>query len=169
MASRISEYMRETARVCEREFGFLVQEFGYRLDKPRFESGGFALRYSGSSLGVEVDWYPRDTLMVWLVRLVDGEFPQRPIWILPDAVLNHFDLEDLEVISGYHRQVGEMQLYMPTAENVRLLADSLRACGADLLRGDLTRLAQLERRIMDRARARAIENLGEEGAARRGW
>jgi hypothetical protein len=165
-----TEHARQAAQICEHAFDFLVEEFGYRPCETRFEYGGFSLRYLGSALGIEVDWYPRDPLTVWLVRLVDNDFPARTLSVRPDSVLNYFDLEDLEVISNHSRQVGELQLYsLPNAENARLLANSLGTYAVDLLRGDLTRLPQLERRILERARAVAIERYGEERAAQLGW
>lgn len=165
-----SEHVRNAAQICERKFNFLVKRFGYRPCGTRFESGGFSLRYVGSALGVEVDWYPRDPLTVWLVRLVDNDFPPRTLSVHPDSVLNYFDLEDLEVINNYSRQVGRLQLYsLPNAENARLLASGLEANAADLLRGDLTQIPQLEQRIMERARAMAIERYGEHRASQFGW
>jgi hypothetical protein len=94
-----------------------------------------------------VDWYPRDTLTTWLVRLADGEFPRRG----PDTPLAYFDLGDVEAISGYQRAVPERDLYrMPNEEGAEALASSLRTCGADLLRGDLSRIPLLEQRVYDR-------------------
>jgi hypothetical protein len=49
---------------------------------------------------VRVDWYPRDPFTVLLVRPVDGEFPAYPVTIHPSTELHHFDLADLEAISG---------------------------------------------------------------------
>jgi hypothetical protein len=165
-----TEPVRQAAQICERAFDFLVGEFGYLPRGIRFESGGFSLRYLGSALGVDVDWYPRDPLTVWLVRLVDDDFPARTLSVHPDSALNYFDLEDLEVISNHIRKVGKLQLYsLPNAENASLLADSLRAHAVDLLRGDLTRLPQLERRIRERARAVMIDRYGAERAAQLGY
>ncbi|GAA0921159.1 hypothetical protein Vau01_103240 [Virgisporangium aurantiacum] len=164
-----SRTVREAADTCERSFRFLVEEFEYRADPTRFDSGGFAVRYLGSVLGVEVDWYPRDPLTVWLVRLVDGDFPERAS-VRPAATLNYFDLEDVEAISNKTRQVESLQLYaLPNEENADLLAANLKSCASDLLRGDLSRMPELERRILARARAVAVERYGVEGAARLGW
>jgi hypothetical protein len=164
------EHVLRAAHVCERAFAFLVEDYAYQSRGTTLGAGGFTLRYLGSDLGVEVDWHPRDPLTVWLVRLVGGDFPARMISLRPGSALNYFDLEDLEEISGHTRQVGRLQLYsLPNDENALLLANNLRTYADDLLRGDLTRLSQLEQRILDRARAAAIERHGGEGAARLGW
>lgn len=166
----ISDALREARAACERAFAFLVADFGYRRDRRRFQWAGFLLRYRGPVIGVQVAWYPRDELTVWLVKLVDGDFPPYPMTIHPETELHYFDLGDLEAISGQHRQVSQRQLYaLPTDQTARLLADNLRGCGADLLRGDLTQLPLLEQRIRDRARTQAIAQVGAERARELGW
>lgn len=165
-----SDGLREARAACERALDFLVTDFGYRRVRRRFQWHGFQLRYRGPVTGVQVAWYPRDELTVWLVRLVDGDFPPYPGTIHPGTALHWFDLGDIEAISGHHRQVSRWELYaMPSDETAGALAGSLRRCGADLLRGDLTRLPLLERRIRDRSRAYAIEWMGEEQARELGW
>jgi len=165
-----AEHQWAASAACERAFGFLVSEFGYERKDVRFRLHGFSLRYRGPVMGGLLDWYPRDPLTTWLVRLADGEFPERLVPTGPDTPLAYFDLGDVEAISGYERAVPEWDLYgMPNEENARVLADSLRTCGADLLRGDLSRVPLLEQRIRDRARATAIANYGMDGARQLGW
>jgi hypothetical protein len=166
----ISEGLREGRAACERAFAFLLTDLGYRRDRQRFQWSGFVLRYRGPVIGVHVSWYPRDELTVWLVRLVDGAFPLYPVTIHPDTVLHHFDLGDVEAISGHRRQVSAQRLHaMPTDETAGVMADSLRGCGADLLGGDLIRLPLLDLRARERARVDAIERMGEERARELGW
>lgn len=166
----ISDAMREARGACERALAFLVTDFGYRRHRRRFQWGGFLLSYRGPVIGVHLSWYPRDELTIWLVRLVDGEFPPYGTPLSPDAELHWFDLGDLEQISGRPRQVTQWELFaVPTDRTAGILADSLRACGADLLRGDLSRIPLLEGRIRDRSRAYAIEFLGAEHARELGW
>jgi hypothetical protein len=166
----IDDGLRDARAACERAFAFLMTDFGYRRDRRRFQWGGFLLRYRGPVIGVQIAWYPRDELTVWLVKLLDGDFPPYPITIHPDTVLHYFDLGDLEAISGQDRQVSQRQLYaLPTDQTARPLADSLCGCGADLLRGDLTQLPLLEQRIRDRTRTHMIAWLGTEHARELGW
>jgi hypothetical protein len=166
----IGDHLRTARAACERAFAFLMTDLGYRRDRRRFQWGGFLLRYRGPLVGVQISWYPRDELTVWLVKLVDGDFPPYPVSIGPDTALHYFDLGDLEAISGRQRQVTQRQLYsLPTNETAGALADSLRDCGAGLLGGDLTQLPPLERRIRDRTRAHTIAWLGAERAHELGW
>jgi len=165
-----SDEVRGAGAACQRAFAFLVTEFGYRQDRLVFRSSGFELRYVGPGLGVLVEWYPRDPLTVWLVRLVDGDFPARGVTIRHDTELHHFDLGDVEAISGRPREAEGLELYeLPGEANANLLAESLRTSGADFLRGDLTRLPLLDRRVKDRARALTIERYGAEYARELGW
>jgi hypothetical protein len=151
----ISDSLRQASAARGRAFAFLITEYGYRRDRPRFRWGGFELRYRGPVMGVRIDWSPPpgDPLTAWLVRLADGAFPTDAVTIHPTTELHYFDLGDLDAISGQQREIPERELYaMPDESKARALANSLRSCGADLLSGDLARLPQLEQRIRDRAR-----------------
>ncbi len=85
---------------------------------------------------------------MWVVRLVDGDFPPRTDVIGPASPLYYFDLRDVELVRSQHSGIDERELYsMPTGETAHMLANSLRDCGSDLLRGDLALLPALEQRI----------------------
>jgi hypothetical protein len=151
-----TDQLREARAICERKFSFLVTEFGYRKVRGRFQWGGFELGYRGPGPGVLVEWYPRDPLTVWLVRLEDDRFPPRDVVVGDDTQLHYFDLGDLEIIKAGHRVADERQLYgIPTEATARIVADSLRQYGSDLLRGDLGDIPELEARIRARAAAAA--------------
>jgi len=160
-----SDCVRQARTACELAFAFLVAEFGFRRDRARYENSGFLLRYRGSGTGVLVDWYPRDPLTVWLVRLVDGDFPARTMTVHPNSRMHYFDLGDVEEISGQPPAVPEDQLYaLPDETTAQLVAESLRRCAGDLLRGDLTRIPLLEQRVRQRARDLTVARWGAERA-----
>jgi hypothetical protein len=161
--------MKEARACVERAFAFLTDEFGYRDCGRGFRASGFRLRYCGPGPGVQVEWYPRDPLTVWLVRTDDGTFPEQEE-VRADTTLRYFDLGDLEAVCGQQRAVPESDLYdLPTEEKARALAASLRECGAGLLGGDLSQLDEMERRVKERARRVAVQHWGEQGAHERGW
>jgi hypothetical protein len=54
----ISDSLRQASAARERAFAFLITEYGYRRDRPRFRWGGFELRYRGPVMGVRIDWSP---------------------------------------------------------------------------------------------------------------
>ena len=162
--------LRQARAVCADAFAFLTTDFGYQKCRERFQWRGFQLGYCGPVMGVVVEWYPRDPLTVWVVRLVDGDFPPRTDVIGPASPLYYFDLRDVELVRSQHSGIDERELYsMPTGETARMLANSLRDCGSDLLRGDLALLPALEQRIRGRAREGAVARWGHEGAQQRGW
>jgi hypothetical protein len=130
---------------------FLVPDFGYRQVRRRFRWGGFELAYQGDALGVLVEWYPRDPLTVWLVRLVNGVFPPRGAVADAAGSFHYFDLRDLEIIKTGRQMIDERQLYgTPDERTASLLADSLRQQASDLLRGDMREIQLLETRIRER-------------------
>lgn len=158
-----SDRLREARAACERAFSFLVTDYGYRRVRARYQWSGFELGYQGPLLGVLVEWYPRDPLTVWLVRLEDGQFPPREA-VTATGPIRYFDLGDVEVIKTGHRVVDESQLYgIPTDSTARTVADSLHEYGSELLRGDLDDIPRLEQRIRDRIAAAAAGHLRPAG------
>lgn len=145
-------HARESRAACESAFAFLADEFGYRRCVRRFRYGGFELGYCGPGIGVLVEWYPRDSLLVWLVVLVDDQFPPRSNPANFGEPSRYFDLADLEAVMAQPSAVDQRDLYGATASAAHALAGSLRACGTNLLRGDLTLIPALEQRIRDRVR-----------------
>jgi hypothetical protein len=145
----ISEHLREARSACERQFSFLVTEFGYRKVRCRFQWNGFELRYRGPLVGVVVEWFPRDTLTVRLARLVNGDFSSS--YGGGDAPINFFDLGDIESLASAPGRLDARRLYeLPDNETAGLMARSLREYGSSLLQGDLSLIPQLEQRIKDR-------------------
>lgn len=151
MPSGTELWLRERRAACGDAFAFLVDEFGYRTGRQGFRDGGFELAYlgSGSGLGVVVDWFPRDPLSVWLVRLDGGgDLPPR----FAQGPLNYFDLADVEAVSGRGPGIDKLpDLYVPSDASARYLADRLRACDEDLRGGALALFPTLARRVLDRA------------------
>jgi hypothetical protein len=150
--AKSAAHARESRAACELAFAFLVDDFDYRRCVRRFQYGGFQLGYCGPDIGVLVEWYPRDPLLVWLVILVDGRFPPRSNPADFGAPLRYFDLADLEAVTGQPSAVSQRDLYSATAPAAHAVAGSLRACGASLLRGNLALIPALEERIRDRVR-----------------
>src|SRR5215510_10042153 len=89
--------VREARAACERAFAFLVDDLGYKRCRRKYEDRGFVLEYRGPVVGVQVNWYPRDPFTVWIVELVDGEFPvdRGPV---TSEWPHFFELADVEAI-----------------------------------------------------------------------
>lgn len=142
------EWMRSRSDACERAFAFLADEYGYQICGRTLSASGFSLDYCGTGLGVQVSWYVRDPLTVWLVRLADGAMPERTA----TSALNYFDLEDFLAVVGHVPPVDVPDHYAPSDDSAAHLAGRLRACGPDLVRGGaLDAFPALEQRVRDRA------------------
>ncbi len=128
------------------------EDFGYRRSVRRFRYGGFQLGYCGPDVGVLVEWYPRDSLLVWLVRLTDGQFPPRSNPADLSVSLRYFDLADVEAVVAQPSEVDQRDLYSANAPAGWALAGSLRACATSILRGDLALIPALQQRIRYRVR-----------------
>ncbi|WP_432841114.1 hypothetical protein [Dactylosporangium sp. CA-092794] len=161
--------LRASATGCERAFGFLTTDFGYRHVSTTIRDAGFRIDYAGPVLGVRLDWEHGDPFFVWLVRLVDGDFPPRS-GIRPDTPLDYLDLESLEDVVGYERQVetGDFSP-LPDETTARLVAESLRSCGASLLRGDLGRWGAVETYIKQRFRDNLVKHRAYDLGRQLGW
>ncbi|MDG4822019.1 hypothetical protein O7635_09145 [Asanoa sp. WMMD1127] len=161
--------MSDALAEVEATFEFLESELGFTRDGQRRANGGFEVRYAKDDVGVLVDWYPRDPLTVWLVRLVDGGFPPKgKTEIRADSTLHYFDLGDLETVAGCP-ETDQRSLNAPSAENARVLASSLRTCGESLLSGDTRQFDELQEHVKRRAREVTISHYGQEYARSLGW
>jgi hypothetical protein len=103
-------------------------------------------------MGVVIDWYPRDAFRVALVRLVDGDFPERYGNPLDGVPIRYFELGDIEVVKTGQLVVEASRLDGPPPSETTAVAvaESLRDNASDLLRGELGMIPELERRIRER-------------------
>lgn len=149
-------------------FEFLVTDFGFIAGGLRREHGGFELRYQKNGVGVLIDWYPRDPLTMWLVRLVDDTFPPRR-WqrIRADSALYYFDLGHLVTFSG--EVVGWRGSEDPSPEIAALMARALVEHGRPLLEGDVGLFDILHEYVLELVRQRTIAGHGEDYARKLGW
>jgi hypothetical protein len=169
MAIVVTGQASDPVASVEPEFEFLATDFGFLAGDVRRERGGFELRYAKGDLGILINWYPRDPLTVWLVRLVDGAFsPRGQAVIRADSTLYYFDLGHLEAFADCDR-TPQTGLYTPSSESAHLLARSLRTCGEPILLGDTRKLDALQEYVKERARQVTIAYYGEEYARTLGW
>jgi len=150
-------------------FAFLVDEFSYRHVGTELRDRGFRIRYADPVVGVHLDWFLGDPFWVFLVRLVDGEFPPRRD-IRPDSGIDYIDLATVEDLVGQESDVyrGDFSP-LPDDQRAQAVARSLRACGGPILNGDLQQWGALEDRVKERFREDIIKNGGVDLARRLGW
>lgn len=97
----------DPASLVEPEFRFLTTDFGFTAWDPVRKWRGFELRYAKENVGIIVEWYPRDPLTVFIVRLIDGAFTARGQAVIrADSTLNYFDLGHLELKDSWTRRLS---------------------------------------------------------------
>jgi len=142
--------------VCEAEFRFLVDEFGFRKKARKTSAGVFRVPYEGAPAKVEVGFEWRDQYIYVLLGKpglprwkAEGRLPR------PSDELMGFNLEDLLTVrapgSGIDEKTFGRALTREDIEHVcGTYARALREQAADVLRGDFSVLPAVERIINER-------------------
>ena len=164
MASDISyEAFEQLAR---QEFSYLESDFGFHAPirgKP-ITWTPVILSYRNSTTGVDVAYSEEFVRCdVALVRLVAGAPPPHPVFVSDVPVLDHFNLDQLlllraprELAAITPHEGNEHDGLTPAqmATSLRLRASALRDHGSDILRGDFSSFAEMEREV----RARLVDH-----------
>ena len=165
--------------LCDRHFQFLLEEFGCRIVSRKDNSWrwGYEITYKNSTTAVKIRYEPTYRhVFILLCQLVNGKIPDYPVFIKSKTKLNQFYLDDLLVIRSpdakiLHRkpfgninfddldakQIIEAVAAAPPftkrdlGHMVKTYAAALRRHGADVLRGDFTVFAKLEKIVRKRA------------------
>jgi hypothetical protein len=148
---------KQWAEQVERHFGFLARH-GFTvtdIDASTWWQVQVTYRSPRSAVAV-IRSVEFQRVEVQLMRLVDGELPEYPIFVVDSVSVNTFHADDLlglrldgadEVLASQHGlepQEVEAQL--------AFWSEVLRDYGGDLLGGDLSVLDALEQMVRDRAR-----------------
>jgi hypothetical protein len=145
---------QEWAERVRRHFDFLT-EYGFTLTDVEGEHWWkVAVTYRSARSAVEVALsfeYVRVDLT--LLRLVDGELPAYPIFVVDSVPIHTFHADWLvQLRAGPDRQPTHGLGDAEVEAQLGFWAAALREYGADFLAGDLAVLDELERLIRDNAR-----------------
>lgn len=142
---------------CVKRLRFLEDDFQFQLEKIERETFGVFIIYRNSSTAVRVSLEPREGgIFVLVCRLIDGKIPEYPIFVKPDTPVNCFYLDDIVRL-----KMGELpsrpvvkQLLSPADVEATLIEISslLREFAVDLLKGNFTIFADLDRVVKIRAK-----------------
>jgi hypothetical protein len=139
--------------LCRKYFGFLSEEFGFREAKKESSSWGHILYFKNDTTAVRVslEWeYPG--VFVHLYRLVDGQVVENPIIIRQESELTNYSVDDLLSIRA--PELGLSPIFGHSDEIEKKLesyASAVRAYAADVLEGDFTVFAELDKIVKRRA------------------
>ena len=167
-------------KLCDRYFQFLLEKFGCRVVSRKDNSWrwGYEVTYQNSTTAVKIRYEPADHyVFILLCQLVNGKIPDYPVSIHRKTKLHQFYLDDLLVLRSpgtrirskpfgdtipddlSAKQIIEACVANPFTKHdlehmVKTYAAALRKHGADILRGDFTVFAQLEKIVKKRAEER---------------
>jgi hypothetical protein len=123
-------------------FSFLETAYGFHVASADGASWWqTTVRYDSPLLAVRIDNSVEfERVEVWLIRLVDGQLPEYPIFINPDTPINYVILD--RVLQNRAPQEAERLLELKGLSDEQVdrslvfLSDMLRAYCDDVLRGD---------------------------------
>jgi hypothetical protein len=96
-------------------------------------------------------------IFIMLCRMVNGKLPPYPIFVRRETVLNWFDLEDIVALKEPSIELEQdfADSDNPTAkelaENLKVYAGALKKYAKDILSGDFSSFAKLEKIVKKRA------------------
>ncbi len=161
-------------KLCGRHFAFLIEEFGCRVGGKKSDAFEDELIYRNATTAVKIRYEPREKyVFVLLCRLVNGKIPPYPIFVRHEKELTQFYLDDLLTLRSpatiirkkYHRerfadkedlhQAIKASLEEPFTEQnlehmIKTYAAALREHGSDILKGNFTVFAELEKIVRKR-------------------
>jgi len=119
---------------------------------------GCYITYNNDIVAVEVSYEIKDGgLFVMLCRMVDGGLPPQEVFVRSKTVLNRFDLEDIVSLKEPSIDLEQdfADPHKPTTKeletNLRVYAEALKTYAKDILRGDFSTFADLEKIVKRRA------------------
>ena len=145
-------------RTCKKEFGFLNAEYGLKMTNIEKDVYGCYATYSNDVVAVEISFSMKDGgIFIMLCRMVNGELPAQEIFVRSDTVLNRFDLED--IVDLKNPSIDLKPVFAdpdnPTAkelaENLKVYAEALKKYAKDILSGDFSSFAELEKIVKRRS------------------
>ena len=134
----------------EKDFQFLVDEFGFKKRAKKTDVGVYRLPYENETTKVEIGFDWRDQYLYVLLGRRDRKPPQRP-----EDELVAFALEDLvKLRTGKYaidqERFGKALTRQDVKEIVSTYAHALRDRGADVLQGDFATFPELEKIVRQR-------------------
>src|SRR5262245_2623420 len=141
----------------EKEFRFLIDEFGCKKRAKQTDAGVYRLRYESETTNISIRFEWREQTISVLLGRRDRQPPRRP-----EDEMIAFDLEDLlKLRTGRHAidldRFGKVLTRRDVKQMISTYARALRNHAADVLQGDFTSFPELEnvvrKRMQDHARA----------------
>lgn len=158
----MSDLRNDFIEICERDFEFLVEEFGFKKTKTKTDVDTPRIRYENDTTMVEVGVEWRELYFYVVIgrrdRKKTSEKDRMP---RPEDELVSFNLEDLLTlrVPGYIVSSGYFGQKLNRKDIERIMgkyAQELRKHAADVLQGDFTIFPELEKIVRKRMRDHAV-------------
>ena len=130
---RIHAAVKEFRTRAAVDFGFLVDELGFRKEPVPQGKNQFSVRYVNATTRIVVEG------INWGANARVAFGSAGPLERFED-----FDLLDLVAVRCPGQQPSEMEMARSQLDQLELLAKILRTCGAEVLRGDLSVAPQIQ-------------------------
>lgn len=158
----MSDLRDDFIEICEREFKFLVKEFGFKKTKTKTDTDTFRIQYENSTTTVEagVEWREQYFYVV-IGRRDRKKTKAKDRMPRPEDELVSFNLEDLLTlrVPGYIVSSGYFAQKLTRKDVERIMgkyAQALRKHAADVLQGDFTIFPELEKIVRKRMKDHAV-------------
>jgi hypothetical protein len=155
----VGNIIDEFFEVGEKEFRFLVDEFGFKKKANKTDVEVYRLCYETKMTKVEIGFEWRDQYIYVLLGRRDREKPER--MPRPEDELLAFSLEDLlKLRTGKYAidqdRFGRALTRKDIKEILNTYARGLREHGADVLQGDFSIFPELEKIVRKRMKDHAL-------------
>ena len=158
----MSDLRDDFIEICEREFKFLVEEFGFKKTATKTDADTPRIRYENSTTMVEagVEWREQ-YFYVAIGRRDRKKTKVKDRMPRPEDELVTFNLEDLLTlrVPGYIVSPGYFGQKLARKDIERIMrkyAQSLREHAADVLQGDFSIFPELEKIVRKRMKDHAL-------------
>lgn len=138
--------------ICQEEFGFLVDKYGFEVVAKRKETGNILnLIFQNRTTAVIVKWERNENwICVELYRLVNGELVLDSGKVNFSSVLNGYYLDDLLSIRHPGFLTSSLNNENEVLNAIAIYSKGLRDHGADILTGDFSIFHDLEKMVKGR-------------------
>jgi hypothetical protein len=152
----------EFFEIGEKEFQFLVDEFGFNKKANKTDVEVYRLPYENETTKVEVGFDWREQYIYVLLGRRDGKKPEgKPIMPRPEDEIVAFNLEDLlKLRTGKYAiaqdRFGRALTRKDIKEILSTYAGALREHAGDVLQGDFSIFPELEKIVRKRMKDHAL-------------
>lgn len=131
-------------------FRYLENDYKFRIFNNRKTRWSEMVLYKNSTTAVEITHEIREgRLLILLIRLINNEVPEYPIFIKQDTELNQFYLDDIIALAS--DGTLENQSKMDLEESIKYYSTALIKYGRNILKGDFKMFIELDKIVKKRA------------------